>query len=110
MRIAVFDIHKFEQAAFDHANLKFGYDLRYFDCCLTSQSAPLAKGFDAVCSFVADRLDEKALETLKNGGVRLIALRSAGFNHVDLAAAARLSLPVVRVPEYSPYAVAEHAM
>jgi D-lactate dehydrogenase len=70
----------------------------------------LAAGFTAVCSFVNDRLDRNALLTLHAGGVRLIALRSAGYNHVDLSERARLELPVVRVPEYSPYAVAEHAV
>src|SRR5262249_25123900 len=64
----------------------------------------------AICSFVNDRLDAGALERLKANGVRLIALRSAGFNHVDLKAAARLGLTVLRVPEYSPHAVAEHAV
>lgn len=110
MRVAVFDIHKFEKEAFDKANIGFGHDLHYFDCRLTSRSAELAKGYDAVCSFVSDHLDSPALETLKKSGIRIVALRSAGFNHVDLKAAAQLSLPVVRVPEYSPYAVAEHAM
>jgi D-lactate dehydrogenase len=68
----------------------------------------MAAGFPAVCSFVNDRLDGEALTTLQAGGTRLVALRSAGFNHVDLWAAARLGLTVVRVPEYSPHAVAEH--
>lgn len=110
MRVAVFDIHKFEREAFDRANREFGHDLHYFECGLTSGSVELARGFDAICSFVSDRLDAATLEALKKIGVRLIALRSAGFNHVDLTTAARLALPIVRVPEYSPYAVAEHAI
>lgn len=67
-------------------------------------------GFPVICPFVNDRLDADALALLHSGGVRLIALRSAGYNHVDLLTAANLALPVVRVPEYSPYAVAEHAV
>jgi D-lactate dehydrogenase len=70
----------------------------------------LASSHGAVCSFVNDRVDERALEILRQGGCRVIALRSAGYNHVDLPSAARLGIPIVRVPEYSPYAVAEHAV
>src|SRR5207245_2549126 len=64
----------------------------------------------AICSFVNDRLDRDTLVLLHGSGVRLVALRSAGYNHVDLEAAAALGLPIVRVPEYSPHAVAEHAV
>ena len=70
----------------------------------------MAIGFDAVCSFVNDELGREALTVLGQGGTRLVALRSAGFNHVDLDAAAAVGLTVVRVPEYSPHAVAEHAV
>jgi D-lactate dehydrogenase len=77
---------------------------------LTRQTAGLSAGFDVVCAFVNDRLDAEVLMALQHAGVRLVALRSAGYNHVDLEAAARLGLPVVRVPEYSPHAVAEHAV
>ncbi len=110
MKIAVFDTHRHDRASLDEANALHGHELTYFEPRLTSQTARLASGFDVVCSFVNDRLDRETLELLKAGGVRLIALRSAGFNHVDLEAAAALGLPVVRVPEYSPYAVAEHAV
>jgi D-lactate dehydrogenase len=110
MKVAVFDTHRFDREALDGANAVYAHDLRYFEPRLTRETAVLASGFDAVCSFVNDRLDEAALGVLHQEGVRLIALRSAGFNHVNLEAAARLGLTVVRVPEYSPHAVAEHAV
>jgi D-lactate dehydrogenase len=110
MRIAMFDTHSYERDSFDAANATFRHEITYFEPRLTSATVALAFGYPAVCAFVNDRLDEQVLESLRDGGTRLIALRSAGYNHVDLAAAARLGLPVVRVPEYSPYAVAEHAV
>ncbi|MDA1184911.1 MAG: 2-hydroxyacid dehydrogenase [Acidobacteria bacterium] len=110
MRIAVFDTHAFDREALERANADHDHDLRFFEPRLTAETAALAAGFDAICSFVNDRLDEKALGVLHRGGTRLVALRSAGFNHVDLGAAVRLGLTVVRVPEYSPHAVAEHAV
>lgn len=109
LRIAVFDTHPFERQAFTAANEAYGFDLTFFEPRLTAATAGLAAGFPVVCPFVNDRLDAEALARVQAGGVRLVALRSAGYNHVDLAAAARLGLPVVRVPEYSPHAVAEHA-
>jgi len=110
MRIAVFDTRRYDREAFEHANASFGYDLVFFEPRLTRQTASLGAGFDVICPFVNDRVDRDALGVLESANVRLIALRSAGYNHVDLAAAASLQLPVVRVPEYSPYAVAEHAV
>ncbi|HEY1087776.1 MAG TPA: 2-hydroxyacid dehydrogenase, partial [Archangium sp.] len=96
--------------ALELANADFGHTLVFFEPRLTPQTAQLAHGFEAVCSFVNDKVNAQVLEVLHAGGVRLIALRSAGYNHVDLAAAARLGIRVVRVPEYSPYAVAEHTV
>jgi D-lactate dehydrogenase len=110
VKIALFDSHRYDHESFDSANRGFGYELTFFEPRLTPQTAPLAAGFDVVCSFVSDQLDAETLGTLSAAGVRLIALRSAGYNHVDLPAAERLGLPVVRVPEYSPFAVAEHAV
>ncbi|MCS6800035.1 MAG: 2-hydroxyacid dehydrogenase [Myxococcota bacterium] len=110
MRIAMFDTHRFEREAFDEANAELGHAITYLETRLTVETAPLGRGHQAVCAFVHDRLDAPALEILRAEGVRLVALRSAGYNHVDLEAAARLGLPVVRVPEYSPHAVAEHAV
>ena len=110
MRIAIFDTHSFDRSAFRVANERYGFDLTFFEPRLTPATAGLAGEFPVVCSFVNDRIDVEALAALHRGGVRLVALRSAGYNHVDLHAAADLGLPVVRVPEYSPYAVAEHAV
>jgi D-lactate dehydrogenase len=110
MQIAVFDTHRYDRTSLEAANSQYGHALTFFEPRLTRQTASLASGFEVVCSFVNDHLDSETLQLLKRGGVRLIALRSAGFNHVDLAAATNLELPVVRVPEYSPYAVAEHAI
>lgn len=110
VRIAIFDTHRHDRASLDEANVRHGHALTYFEPRLTVQTAALAHGFEVVCSFVNDRLDRETLQLLAAGGIRLIALRSAGYNHVDLEAAHALQLPVVRVPEYSPYAVAEHAV
>jgi D-lactate dehydrogenase len=110
MNILVFDTHSFEKSVLTLANEKFGHDLRFVETRLTKETAALASGFRCVCAFANDRLDQECLTILKAGGTELIALRSAGFNHVDLPSAARLNLRVVRVPEYSPYSVAEHAV
>lgn len=110
MKIALFDTHAFERPVFESANADFGHELVFFEHRLTERTAPSAAGFPAVCAFVNDRLDAGTLKILRDGGTRLIALRSAGFNHVDLPAAAALGLRVVRVPAYSPHAVAEHAV
>lgn len=110
MRVAVFDTHRHDRASFDDANARHGHTLTYLEPRLTAQTASLAFGFDVVCSFVNDHLDRQTISQLHAEGVRLIALRSAGFNHVDIDAAAAHGIPVVRVPEYSPHAVAEHAL
>ena len=108
MKLAVFDTHPYDREALTVANGRYAHEVTYLEPRLTRETASLAAGFPAVCSFVNDRVDAEALGTLQNGGTRLVALRSAGYNHVDLDAARRLGLVVVRVPEYSPYAVAEH--
>jgi D-lactate dehydrogenase len=110
MKIALFDTHTYERESFTSANERFGHELGFLEPRLFRDTAALAAGHDAVCAFVNDRLDAATLQTLRKFGIRLIALRSAGYNHVDLAVAADLGLPIVRVPEYSPYAVAEHAV
>jgi D-lactate dehydrogenase len=110
MKIAMFDTHRYDRESFEAANAKFGHSIAFLETRLTRDTARLAQGHEVVCSFVNDRVDAQALRLLREGGTRLIALRSAGYNHVDLAAAAGLGLPVVRVPEYSPHAVAEHAV
>ncbi|MBM4194963.1 MAG: hypothetical protein FJ202_11375 [Gemmatimonadetes bacterium] len=110
MEIAVFDTHAYEREALSAANVRHRHRLTFLEPRLTQETAALAVGFRAVCSFVNDRIDAAALATLHAGGTRLIALRSAGYNHVDLAEAARRGFTVVRVPEYSPHAVAEHTL
>lgn len=110
MRVAFFSTRSYERPVFEAANPLHGHTLTFFDASLDATTAGLARGHDAVCIFVNDRADAAVLRELKNVGVRLVALRSAGFNNVDVPEAQRLELPVVRVPEYSPHAVAEHAM
>lgn len=112
VKVAFFDTHSFEREAFLAAQKSMGLSLEFtfFEHRLTRQTASLSAGHDIVCAFVNDTLNEEVLRILAAAGVQLIALRSAGFNHVDMAIATRLGLPVVRVPEYSPHAVAEHAI
>ena len=110
MIVSVFDTHHFDRAALEAANASLGHDLRFFKARLEPKTSPLAVESGAVCAFVNDLLDRPTLTALAGLGVRLIALRSAGFNHVDLVAARELGLTVTRVPDYSPYAVAEHAV
>ncbi|MGO1772626.1 MAG: 2-hydroxyacid dehydrogenase [Halomonas sp.] len=110
MRIAVFSAKPYDRTFITRANAAERHSLSFLEARLTVDTAPLASGFDAICAFVNDCLDATVLKQLHNGGTRLVALRSAGFNHVDLAAAERLGITVVRVPAYSPHAVAEHAV
>jgi D-lactate dehydrogenase len=110
MIVAVFDTHPFDREALEEANLARGHDLRFYPARLEFETAPLAAGCGGVCVFVNDQLDRATLGALKELGVRLVGLRCAGYNQVDLKAAAEMGLTVVRVPEYSPYAVAEHAV
>lgn len=109
MKIAVFDSHHYDQQALEIANARFGHQLQFFEPRLNASNAPLAQGFEAVCPFVNCRLDAATLAQLQQGGTRLVALRAAGFNGIDLAAAKQLGIAVARVPAYSPHAVAEHA-
>lgn len=110
MDIAMFGTQAFEREFFDRANRSHGHRLTYFEPHLCDRTARLAHGSPAVCAFVNDRLDGDVLGILHAGGTRLIALRCAGFNHVALDAAERLGLTVLRVPAYSPHAVAEHTV
>lgn len=110
MRVAVFSTHAFDRQFLDEANLSRQHDLRYFDARLTPETSALAQDCPAVCAFVNDQLDATVLTALASGGTRMIALRSAGFNHVDVNHARGLALTVSRVPAYSPHAVAEHTI
>jgi D-lactate dehydrogenase len=112
VRVAVFSAKPYDIESLRAANDDAGrpHELLLLEPRLTVATAALAAGSGAVCAFVNDDLGEPTLRGLKDAGVALVALRSAGFNHVDLPAAAALGLTVVRVPGYSPYAVAEHAV
>jgi D-lactate dehydrogenase len=110
MKVAVFSTKAYDRRFLEAANADRRHELVFFEARLTADTAVLATGFPAVCAFVNDQLDEKTLKALSEQEIRLIALRSAGFNHVDLTAATELGLTIVRVPAYSPYAVAEHAI
>jgi len=110
MKVAVFSTKAYDRRFLEAANADRRHELLFFEARLTADTAVLATGFPAVCAFVNDQLDEKTLKALAEQETRLIALRSAGFNHVDLTAATELGLTIVRVPAYSPYAVAEHAI
>ena len=108
IKVAFFDTKEYDRKLFDEYNKNYGYEITYLESKLNSETAPLAEGFDAVCIFVNDVVDEKTIQILKKCGVKLIALRCAGFNNVDIKHMDE-SIKVVRVPAYSPYAVAEHA-
>lgn len=108
IKIAFFDTKDYDKLLFDEYNKKYGYKITYLESKLNSETAPLAKGYDAICIFVNDIVDEKTIKILKDCGVKLIALRCAGFNNVDMKHIDK-DIKVVRVPAYSPYAVAEHA-
>lgn len=110
MKVAVFSAKPYDRQVLDRANERHGHELAYFEARLGAGTAPLAEGFDAVCPFVNDDLSAPVIEALADGGVTLLALRSAGFNHVDLDAAQARGMTVARVPAYSPHAVAEHAV
>jgi D-lactate dehydrogenase len=110
LKIAFFDTHSYDREAFEACPLAPQHPLIFFPEKLNSSTTALAKGAEAVCCFVNDRIDRKTLTELKALGIRLVLLRCAGFNQVDLVAASELEMPVARVPEYSPHAVAEHAI
>jgi D-lactate dehydrogenase len=110
VRIAVFSARSYDRRFLDQANAEHGHDLTYLDARLEEVTAPLAEGFEAVCPFVNDRVDAATIARLAQGGTRLLTLRSAGYNHVDLEAAEAHGITVARVPAYSPYAVAEHTV
>ncbi|MEO1764306.1 MAG: 2-hydroxyacid dehydrogenase [Cyanobacteria bacterium J06629_18] len=109
MKVAVFSSKKYDRHFLSEANANSGHELVFFEPKLSSETTALASGFPAVCAFINDQLDSKTLSAIANGGTKLIALRSAGFNNVDIKTATELGITVVRVPAYSPYAVAEHA-
>ncbi|HUE94134.1 2-hydroxyacid dehydrogenase [Pseudomonas sp.] len=110
MRMIVFSSKSYDQQSFLAANLPDAWQTSFQEARLNLASVDLAKGCEVVCAFINDDLSAPVLRRLAAGGTRLIALRSAGYNHIDLAVAEQLGLSVVRVPAYSPHAVAEHAL
>lgn len=110
MKAAFFSTKTYDQEYFEKCNQGTDHDLSFFETSLNNRTASLANGFEAVCVFVNDTLDKPTIEKLSEGGIKLIALRCAGFNNVDLEAAATNDIKIVRVPAYSPQAVAEHAV
>ena len=109
-RIAFFDTKPYDRAFFEEENRKYGFDITYFEAKLRPRTASVTAGFDAVCAFVNDELDGDVMEQLHKNGVRIVAMRCAGYNNVNLKVACQYGIPVVRVPQYSPYAVAEYAL
>ena len=110
MKVAVFSTKAYDKRFLDALNANYGHELHFFEPRLQPATASLAAEFPAVCVFVNDQLDRNTLRAIAAGGTRLVALRCAGFNHVDLEAAAEYNITVVRVPAYSPFAVAEHTV
>jgi D-lactate dehydrogenase len=110
MKTALFSAKSYDRTYFDRYAADFNQEISYFENRLDERSAQLARGYEAVCAFVNDELDRQVLTQLAELGVKLVALRCAGYNNVDTKAAQELGLSVVRVPAYSPHAVAEHAV
>lgn len=110
MKVAVFSTKPYDKNYFEKYNKSHKHELAFFDTNLNAQTTNLTKEFDAVCVFVNDKLNAKVIKKLAKNKIKLIALRCAGFNNVDLEAAEKHNIKVTRVPAYSPQAVAEHAL
>lgn len=110
MKVAVYSTKNYDLKYLSQVNERYGYELEFYDFQLTPRTAKTAEGCDAVCIFVNDDGGKEVLAALANLGVKMVALRCAGFDNVDLDAAKKLGIAVVRVPAYSPEAVAEHAI
>ena len=110
MKVSIFSTKSYDRQFFTAANAQYQHELTFLEPRLDRQTALLAKDAIAVCVFVNDEVDQATIEVLANLNVRLLALRSAGYNHVDVQAAKNLGIKLVRVPAYSPYAVAEHTV
>ena len=109
IKVAFFDAKSYDEVSFYKTNADYGFDIRYYQEHLNLKTVPLAKGADVVCIFVNAECNAAVIDELIKNGVKLIALRCAGFNNVDLKAA-KGRIKVVRVPAYSPHAVAEYAV
>ncbi len=109
-KIAFFDSKSYDKDTFEKVNKNFGFDIHYYKERLSMNTVSLTQGVDAVCIFVNAECDARVIERMAQNGVKLIALRCAGFNNVDIKAARQYGIKVVRVPAYSPHAVAEYAV
>ena len=110
MKVAIFSTKSYDREYLDKFNISRNHKLTYFDASLNSYTTNLTLQFEAACVFVNDKVDRETIEKLSENGIKVIALRCAGFNNVDIAAATEKNIKVVRVPAYSPQAVAEHAV
>ncbi|WP_144392949.1 2-hydroxyacid dehydrogenase [Pleionea sediminis] len=110
MNIGFFSAKKYDEEFFNQANKNYGYKVRYFDFSLTEKSVVMASEFEAICVFVNDRINKNVLDTLSKGKTKYIAFRCAGYNNIDLQYAQKKGFRCVRVPAYSPNAVAEHVL
>ncbi|MGM3175077.1 2-hydroxyacid dehydrogenase [Dickeya lacustris] len=110
MKLAIYSTKQYDRKYLEQVNQQFGYELEFFDFMLSPRTVKMAAGCHAVCIFVNDDAGRDVLTELAHNGIKILALRCAGFNNVDLEAAQELGIQVVRVPAYSPEAVAEHAV
>lgn len=110
MKIAVFSKKSYDKEFIEKIAKEYPHEITYFEASLEERTVGLAKGYDAICVFVNDVLTAKVVEELAGFGIKLIVLRCAGFNNVDVEAAGKCGLRILRVPAYSPHAVAEHAV
>ncbi|MBY0427470.1 MAG: 2-hydroxyacid dehydrogenase, partial [Cytophagales bacterium] len=110
MKVAIFSSKHYEKEFLEHANAVHHHELTFFEFPLNHATVHVTKGFDAICVFVNDVVDKHVVTQLASYNIKLIALRCAGFNNVDLVTAKSLGISVVRVPAYSPYSVAEHTV
>ncbi len=110
MRIAFFDTKPYDKKYFEMYKEEYNQEIKFLSSKLTPETSRLAKGYDAACAFVNADISEEILADLHDCGVKLLLLRCAGYNNVDLKAAKKYGITVMRVPSYSPEAVAEHAI
>jgi len=110
MNLAIFSTKPYDKEYFEKFKKEYNLKITYYETSLQPNTAKLTKDFEVVCVFVNDTIDKKTINSIAKNGVKLIALRCAGFNNVDLEACEKNNIKVVRVPAYSPEAVAEHAM
>ncbi len=110
MKVAFFSSKIYDQEFFEKENQRFNHELHFFETRLDAHTVWLAKGFDAICVFVNDMVDNETLRSMQEQNINLLTLRCAGFNNVDLESAGQYGITILRVPAYSPEAVAEHAL